>query len=55
VQHFIQVPLPYQMENAAFFVHQVALAGWDSGQRAEFLAEDTAAGARLGRVGLGLH
>ena len=53
LQHFVQVPSPYQMEHAAFFVHQVAMAGWDSGQRAEFLAEDTATGARLGRVGLG--
>jgi RimJ/RimL family protein N-acetyltransferase len=54
VQHYVQVPSPYRMEHAAFFVHQVAMASWDSGQRAEFLAEDTATGARLGRVGLGL-
>jgi RimJ/RimL family protein N-acetyltransferase len=54
LQHFVQVPSPYRMEHAAFFVHQVALAGWDSGQRAEFVAEDTATGARLGRVGLDL-
>ncbi len=55
LQHFVQVPSPYRIEHAAFFVRQVALAGWDSGQRAEFLAEDTATGARLGRVGLGLR
>ena len=55
VQHYVQVPSPYRMEHAAFFVHQVAVAGWDSGQRAEFLAEDTATGARLGRVGLDLR
>jgi RimJ/RimL family protein N-acetyltransferase len=55
LQQFVQVPSPYQMQHAAFFVHQVALAGWDSGQRAEFLAEDTATGARLGRVGLDLR
>jgi RimJ/RimL family protein N-acetyltransferase len=55
VQHYVQVPSPYKMEHAAFFVHQVAVASWDSGQRAEFLAEDTATGARLGRVGLDLR
>jgi hypothetical protein len=53
VQHFVQVPSPYQMQHAAFFVRQVALAGWDSGQRAEFLAEDAATGDRLGRVRAG--
>lgn len=55
IQHYVQVPSPYRMEHAAFFVNQVAVASWDSGQRAEFLAEDTATGARLGRVGLDLH
>jgi RimJ/RimL family protein N-acetyltransferase len=54
VQHYVQVPSPYLMKHAAFFVQQVAMAGWDSGQRAEFVAEDAATGARLGRVGLGL-
>jgi RimJ/RimL family protein N-acetyltransferase len=43
------------MEHAAFFVQQMAIAGWDSRQRAEFLAQDTASGTRLGRVGLGLR
>ncbi len=54
VQRYVQVPSPYRMEHAAFFVHQVAIDSWDSGQRAEFLAEDTATGDRLGRVGLNL-
>jgi RimJ/RimL family protein N-acetyltransferase len=54
VQHFVQVPSPYRIEHAAFFVDQVAIASWDSGQRAEFLVQDTATGARLGRVGLDL-
>jgi hypothetical protein len=36
------------MEHAAFVYH-VAMASWDSGQRAEFLAEDTGSGVRLGR------
>jgi len=54
VQHFVQVPSPYLLEHAAFFVEQMAIEGWDRGQRAEFVATDTA-GVRLGRVGLGLR
>jgi RimJ/RimL family protein N-acetyltransferase len=52
LQHFIDVPLPYRWQDAVFFVEH--LASWDSGQRAEFLAEESATGARLGRVGLDL-
>jgi RimJ/RimL family protein N-acetyltransferase len=55
VQHFVTVPSPYELEHAAFFVEQLAIAGWHNGQRAEFLATETATGRRLGRVGLGLH
>jgi RimJ/RimL family protein N-acetyltransferase len=55
VQHFVSVPVPYGREHAAFFVEQVAIAGWDSGVRAEFVAEDATDGARLGRVGFGLR
>jgi RimJ/RimL family protein N-acetyltransferase len=55
LQHFVQVPSPYRIEHAAFFVTQLAIASWDSGQRAEFIAQDTATGARLGRVGLDLR
>jgi len=54
LQQFVQVPSPYRIEDAAFFVGQVAIAGWDSGRRAEFLAHDAATGTRLGRVGLDL-
>jgi len=54
LQHFVPVPSPYRLEDAASFVGQVAIAGWDSGRRAEFVAEDAATGTRLGRVGLGL-
>jgi RimJ/RimL family protein N-acetyltransferase len=46
---------PYRMEHAAYFVRQMARAAWDDGRRAEFLIADTAAGTRLGRVGLGLR
>jgi RimJ/RimL family protein N-acetyltransferase len=55
VQQFVQVPSPYRLEHAAFFVEQMAIAGWDSRQRAEFVAEESATGRRMGRVGLGLH
>ena len=55
VQHFVQVPTPYRLEHAAYFVEQLAIAGWASGQRAEFLAAETATGRRLGRVGVGLR
>jgi RimJ/RimL family protein N-acetyltransferase len=56
LQHFVltQVPSPYRRQDAAFFVEQIAIASWDSGQRAEFIAEDSATRARLGRVGLDL-
>ncbi|HXP21656.1 MAG TPA: GNAT family N-acetyltransferase [Streptosporangiaceae bacterium] len=54
VQQFITVPSPYLLEHAAFFVSEVAIAGWVSGQRAEFVAEDQTSGQRLARVGLGL-
>jgi RimJ/RimL family protein N-acetyltransferase len=55
LQHFVQVPSPYRIEHAAFFVQHLAIASWDSGQRAEFVAQDAATGARLGRVGLDLR
>jgi RimJ/RimL family protein N-acetyltransferase len=54
VQHFVQVPSPYRLEDAVYFVENLAIACWDSGQRAEFVAEEAATGTRLGRAGLGL-
>lgn len=54
LQQYVQLPSPYRREHAAFFVQQLAIAGWDGGQRAEFLAEDSSSRRRLGRVGLGL-
>jgi RimJ/RimL family protein N-acetyltransferase len=44
----------YRLEHAEFFVRDMAIATWDTGQRAEFLVYDTATGTRLGRVGLDL-
>jgi RimJ/RimL family protein N-acetyltransferase len=54
MQRFVRLPSPYRLEDARFFVERLAIAGWRSGQRAEFLAEDATAGTPLGRVGLGL-
>ncbi|SDH14261.1 GNAT family N-acetyltransferase [Nonomuraea jiangxiensis] len=54
LQHFVDLPSPYRMENAAFFVEELAIAGGPDGRRLEFLAEDASTGERLGRVGLGL-
>jgi RimJ/RimL family protein N-acetyltransferase len=51
---FIDIPSPYLLEHAAFFVEELAIAGWDNETRYEFLAEDGATGDRLGRVGLGI-
>ncbi|MGV9328159.1 GNAT family N-acetyltransferase [Streptosporangium sandarakinum] len=53
LQRFVELPSPYRLENAAFFVERLAAPGWDGGRRVEFLAEETDTGTRLGRVGLG--
>ena len=55
LQRFVPLPSPYRLEDAASFVEQVCIAGWDSGGRADFVAEDAATAIRLGRVGLGLR
>jgi RimJ/RimL family protein N-acetyltransferase len=54
VQRFMQIPSPYRREDAASLVEREYIAGGDDGRRADFLAEDTATAARLGRVGLRL-
>src|SRR5260370_38420476 len=54
LQRFMQVPSPYRLEDAASFVEQVYIAGWDGGRRAEFVAEDAAPATPLGRAGLRL-
>jgi RimJ/RimL family protein N-acetyltransferase len=53
VQKFVQIPLPYRMEDAEFFVRELAIAGWERRKCAEFLIE-SAGGERLGRVALWL-
>lgn len=54
IQRFMHLPCPYAMEDAAFFVERLAIEGWEKRERAEFLVEDAATGARLGRAGLEL-
>ena len=54
VQRFMQIPSPYRLEDAASYVEQEYIAGGDGGRRADFLAEDAATAARLGRVGVRL-
>lgn len=55
LQQFVQVPSPYLMEHARFFVEHLAIEQWASGQRAEFVVEDAATGERVARVGLGMR
>ncbi|WP_405066248.1 GNAT family N-acetyltransferase [Kribbella sp. NBC_01510] len=55
LQQFVQLPSPYLMEHARFFVECLAIEKVASGERAEFLAEDAETGERLGRVGLGMN
>jgi RimJ/RimL family protein N-acetyltransferase len=54
LQRFVELPSPYRRENAVYFVEHLAIAGWDSGKRLEFVAEERSTGARLGRVGVWL-
>jgi RimJ/RimL family protein N-acetyltransferase len=53
VQKFVQIPLPYRMADAGFFVREMAIGAWERRERAEFVIV-SAEGERLGRVGLGL-
>jgi RimJ/RimL family protein N-acetyltransferase len=55
LQQFVQLPSPYRIEDAAFFVEEVAIAGWDEGQRQEFVVEEASTETPLGRVGLGVR
>jgi RimJ/RimL family protein N-acetyltransferase len=55
LQQFVQVPSPYLMEHARYFVEHLAIAQGESGERAEFVVQDAATGERLARVGLGLR
>jgi len=53
VQRFLEIPIPYRMADAEYFVREMAVAAWDRRTRAEFVIEDRAA-VRLGRAGFGL-
>jgi RimJ/RimL family protein N-acetyltransferase len=54
LQQYVELPMPYELEHAEYFVREIAIGGWGTGQRAEFLVEDAGTATRLGRVGLGL-
>lgn len=54
VRQFVELPSPYRLEDAKFFVEEVAVAASLAGQRVELLVEVSADATRLGRVGLGL-
>ena len=53
VQKFVQIPLPYRMEDAEHFVRELAIGAWERRERAEFVIV-AGGGERLGRVSLGL-
>ncbi|MFI6075783.1 GNAT family N-acetyltransferase [Actinoplanes sp. NPDC051343] len=53
VQKYVQIPLPYRMEDADFFVRDMCIGAWERRERAEFVVVG-GAGERLGRVALGL-
>jgi RimJ/RimL family protein N-acetyltransferase len=54
VQKYVQIPAPYRMADASYFVREMAIEAWEQRRRAEFVVAGTTGGARLGRVGLGL-
>src|SRR5689334_23116064 len=55
LQQFVQVPSPYLIEHARFFVEHLAIEQGETGQRAEFVVQDAETAERLGRVGLGMR
>ncbi|MFG1910290.1 GNAT family N-acetyltransferase [Kribbella sp. NPDC048928] len=55
LQQYVQIPSPYLIEHARYFVEHIALELGVRGERAEFVVEDAQTGERLGRVGLGMR
>jgi RimJ/RimL family protein N-acetyltransferase len=55
LQQYVQIPSPYLMEHARYFVEHIALELGARGERAEFVVEDARTGERLARVGLGMR
>ncbi|MFD0517688.1 GNAT family N-acetyltransferase [Paractinoplanes durhamensis] len=64
VQRFLEIPIPYRMSDAEFFVREMAIAAWDNRSRAEFVISGGAGsgsggsgsgwtGAVRGRSGIG--
>jgi RimJ/RimL family protein N-acetyltransferase len=39
VQKYLQIPVPYHLSDAEYFVREMAVAAWESGTRAEFVVE----------------
>ncbi len=54
VQKYVQIPRPYRITDAEYFVREMAIVAWEQRTRAEFVVVRSADGERLGRVGLGL-
>ncbi|MEV4349349.1 GNAT family N-acetyltransferase [Actinoplanes sp. NPDC049596] len=54
VQKYLQIPIPYRMSDAEYFVREMAIAAWGRRQRAEFVVEETGVDGPRGRVGFGL-
>jgi RimJ/RimL family protein N-acetyltransferase len=50
MQKYLQIPVPYRLLDAEFFVREVCIGGWDRELRTEFVVGRD--GVRLGRVGL---
>jgi RimJ/RimL family protein N-acetyltransferase len=53
VQKYVQIPLPYRVADAEYFVRRMAIEAWERRERAEFVIVADG-GDRLGRVSLGL-
>jgi RimJ/RimL family protein N-acetyltransferase len=54
VQKYLQLPIPYRMSDADYFVREMAIAAWERKERAEFVVEQGGKEEPLGRVGFGL-
>ncbi|WP_127504832.1 GNAT family N-acetyltransferase [Actinoplanes solisilvae] len=39
VQKYLQIPVPYHLSDASYFVREMCVAAWDAGTRAEFVVE----------------
>jgi RimJ/RimL family protein N-acetyltransferase len=51
VQRFVQLPMPYRLADAEFFVREIAIGGWERQERAEYVISSEG-GRPLGRMAL---